>query len=613
MNKRRHLLHFTSLLATGPMLAACASRSPGPAVAHWQAGTNSQSDMSGQADAERRADAARLMANASPQAIARALHLSNRLGYGPRPGDLEQILHQGEAAYIEQQLQPASIPLPQALVAELESLVTMRMPIGEKIAEYQAEIAAFVAAQLNRPNAATTLATPQTASSSPSLDIASASSTAPASTPPSSTPSSSTSQFSTSPVPTPRPTRGQLIREVSYDVSRNRLLRAIDSPRQLEEVMVEFWYNHFNVFIGKGLDRVLVGHYEQHAIRPHVFGRFRDLLGATAKHPAMLFYLDNAQSVADGFVPRGAATAPRGLNENYARELMELHTLGVDAGYTQKDVTELARILTGWSFDRRENTTNAFRFDERRHDRGIKMLLGHRIEPAGIAEGERALDLLAAHPATARHIAKKLAQYFVSDQPSKTLIAQLASRFTQSGGEIREVLRELFKSNEFWNLEQTKFKTPYQFVVSATRAAGVSLPRSVLPLVGALNQMGMPLYACPTPDGYPNTEAAWLNPEAMTRRLNFATALAERRLALNRDVDASNMPPLGNPQAISRVTDRSQAVNINRTPIASGLDWNELLKVLGPSIKASTRSLIESSPVELRAAMLLGSPEFMRK
>ena len=214
--------------------------------------------------------------------------------------------------------------------------------------------------------------------------------------------------------------RKETVQLIAEQTAEARLAQAIDSPRQLEEVMVDFWFNHFNVFAGKGLDRALVSSYERDAIRPYVFGRFRDMLGATAKHPAMLFYLDNWMSVAPGFHPPGKANQNaqvNGLNENYAREVMELHTLGVDGGYTQRDVTELARMLTGWTFEPREMIRGgaSFRFAPARHDHGDKDWLGKHIGARGQAEGEWALDMLAAHPATARHISYELAQYFVSD------------------------------------------------------------------------------------------------------------------------------------------------------------------------------------------------------
>jgi uncharacterized protein (DUF1800 family) len=502
------------------------------------------------------AEVSSIRANASVTDLARATHVLNRLGFGPRPGDLEQVLAIGVDSYLEQQLNPAQIRLSEALQVELNALPTLRMQIGELTGEYQVAIAQFQSQQVT----------------------------------------------STPPLPTAPLGRRQFFREVASDATRNRLIRAIDSPCQLEEVLVDFWYNHFNVFIGKALDRVLIGHYEQHAIRPHVFGRFRDLLGATAKHPAMLFYLDNAQSVVPGFVaptalrPRGATDLPpprplraNGLNENYARELMELHTLGVDGGYSQKDVTELARMLTGWTFERRDSTGQAFRYDDRRHDHAAKRWLGRNVELSGLAEGEWALDILAAHPATARHIGFKLAQYFVADQPPELLVQALARTFLSSDGDIRSVLRTLIGSAEFWDPTHLKFKTPYQFVVSSVRAAGYSLPANVQVLQGTLNQLGMPLYGCPTPDGYKNTEVAWLSADAMTRRLSFATALANGRVALNRTIDP------------------------NTTANMPALDWNALLQTLGPSIKTSTRSLIETSSPELRAALVLGSPEFMRR
>ena len=259
------------------------------------------------------------------------------------------------------------------------------------------------------------------------------------------------------------------------DASEARILRALLSPRQLNEVMVDFWFNHFNVFSGKGLDDVWIGNYEEQAIRPFVLGRFRDLLFATTKHPAMLVYLDNALSTAPG--SPGARGRQKGLNENFAREVMELHTLGANGGYTQEDVVTLARVLTGWGV----NPPNARMFPEyaavfegARHDYSPKVFLGHPLKSRGKAEGEEALDILAHSPATAHHIAFELAQYFVADEPPPGLVERLAARFLETDGNIREVLRTLFASNEFWDSRGAKYKTPYQFVISAVRAAGVS-------------------------------------------------------------------------------------------------------------------------------------------
>jgi uncharacterized protein (DUF1800 family) len=368
----------------------------------------------------------------------------------------------------------------------------------------------------------------------------------------------------------------------------SRLLRALESPRQLEEAMVDFWFNHFNVYQNKATLRVLVGHYEHHAIRPHAMGRFRDLLGATAHHPAMLYYLDNWQSVGPQARARG-----RGLNENYARELMELHTLGVDGGYSQQDVTQLARMLTGWTIvpPARAGEFSAqaqqagFWFNERLHDTGDKQWLGERIAPQGKAEGDRALDLLARHPATARHIAFKLAQYFVADQPDPALVERLAKVFLAEDGQVVPVLRALFASDAFWSPAAVgaKFKTPYHYAISTLRAGGYGV-ENVLPIAGALGAQGMPLYRCQTPDGYKNTESAWLNPDGMSKRINFATQVAHGR--------------------------------VGQEQLAGGLDAPALVKSLGPLVTAATRELAareNSNDPALAVALVLAGPGMMRR
>jgi uncharacterized protein (DUF1800 family) len=350
-----------------------------------------------------------------------------------------------------------------------------------------------------------------------------------------------------------------------------------------------------------------------------VLGSFRDLLGATAKHPAMLFYLDNWLSTSNDFQPRpnkkggalGQKAKASGLNENYARELMELHTLGVDGGYTQNDVTELARILTGWTFDQRDLVMNnrGFRFDAQRHDNGSKQWLGRTINPQGQQEGEIALDILAMHPSTARHLSFELAQYFVQDQPPPALVERMTRRYLESNGNIRDVLRTLFTSREFMAQAGTgsKFKTPYQFVVSAARAGDVQFT-NVRPFLGALSQLGMPLYGCQTPDGYKNTESAWLNPDALTRRISFATALAAGRLPLNKEVDDGKA--MGKKQ-LERQASGDMSGN-TRNSNAAPLDANALLTTLGPAISPQTRTTIAANPAPLRAAMVLGSPDFMQ-
>ena len=471
----------------------------------------------------------------------RALHVLNRLAYGPRPGDVAQVMRMGVDQYIDEQLHPERIVLPASLNRQLANLSAIKKSDRDLIAEFR--------------DAA------KEAKQDPERG---------------------------------KQERRELVKQIALQTAAARLSRAIDSPRQLEEVMVDFWFNHFNVFEGKGLDRVLIAGYEREAIRPHVLGRFRDLLGATATHPAMLFYLDNWQSTAPGFKPLfrgGNKQAPSGLNENYARELMELHTLGVDGGYTQKDVTELARILTGWTFDPREGS---FRFAERRHDQGDKTWMGHSINANGQAEGEFALDELAKSPATARHISYKLAQYFVADQPPPHLVEQLARRFTQSGGDIRAVLNTLFHSPEFWDPANYggKFKTPYQYVLSALRASDAHVV-NYLPVLGALRQLGMPLYGCQTPDGYKNTQEAWLNPDALTRRINFATALAAGRLAL------STIPDRDNAHAMEQAK--------NFTPV----DAKVLAATLDGLLSEQTRASVAAADSRLQSALMLGSPDFM--
>ena len=451
-------------------------------------------------------------AHAAPETTQQqAAHVLNRLGFGPRPGEIDQVASTGVLRYIATQLDPAALAIPAALQARLDAIDTINRPAGAVLADY-------------------------VAANKQARDETDAS----------------------------KAQRRAVIERIGRETAEARVLRALESPRQLEESMVDFWFNHFNVFNGKGNDQALVASYERDAIRPNAMGNFRDLLGATAQHPAMLYYLDNAQSSAAG------------VNENFARELMELHTLGVDAGYSQKDVTELARMLTGWTFDQRRLVADneTFRFDQRRHDTGAKTWLGREVAPAGQAEGEAALDVLASHPATARHVSYQLAQYFVQDAPPPALVARMARSWQDSRGDIRTVLRTMFYSPEFMApaAMHAKFKTPYRYVLSAARAAAppfVNVPQ----LLGTMRQMGMPLYGCQTPDGYQNTEAAWLNPDALSRRIAFATALA------------------GGKQPV---------------------DAMQLDATLGSTISPRTRDIVAQHAAPLRASMLLGSPDFMQ-
>ncbi len=468
---------------------------------------------------------------------AKILHVINRLSFGLRAGEIEAVKSQGIDAYIQSQLTPDSLVEPPSLTQQLGSLTTLQMSAAEIMKQYQQTRVDKKAQRVNaQAMTANVQITPQTT---------------------------------------------QLRRRVLQEATQGRLLRAIASPRQLEEVMVDFWYNHFNVYSGKGRDRFLVGNYEQQAIRPYVFGKFRSLLASTSKHPAMLFYLDNWQNTAPN--SSGAKGRYKGLNENYARELMELHTLGVNGGYNQQDIITLARILTGWGFpgNRQGNTDESgFYFDANRHDSSDKVFLGQTIKGGGIEEGEKALDILSRHPATARRISYKLAQYFVTDEPPTSLVEQLAKRFQETDGDIKAVLNTLFRSSEFLDAKyyNAKFKTPYQYVVSALRATDTQVDnfRSV---TGLLSQMGMAIYGCQTPDGYKNTQEAWLNPDAILRRISLTTALASGRFA-----------------------GKSSPVNAQ-----------QLSTTLGNSFSAKTMQVVAANPEEMKAALMLGSPEFMRR
>jgi uncharacterized protein (DUF1800 family) len=316
---------------------------------------------------------------------------------------------------------------------------------------------------------------------------------------------------------------------VALDLSQGKLLRAIYSNRQLEELLTDFWFNHFNVYLDKGADHFLITEYERDVIRPHVLGRFRDLLEATAKSPAMLFYLDNWQSRAPG-QSRGQR-AQSGLNENYGRELMELHTLGVDGGYTQHDVTEVARCFTGWTIDQ-PGQGGPFSFNPRIHDQGEKTVLGVRILPGGgIEDGEKVLDILARHPATAHFISRKLAIRFVADDPPPALVEHMAQTFLKTNGDLRAMMTTMLESKEFWSLGAygSKLKSPLELVASAVRAADGDVDFAT-GLVNQVAQMGQPLYRKQEPTGYSNSSQEWLNSGGLLARLNFAVNLAGNKI-----------------------------------------------------------------------------------
>jgi uncharacterized protein (DUF1800 family) len=378
-------------------------------------------------------------------------------------------------------------------------------------------------------------------------------------------------------------------------LAQGKLLRAIQSDRQLEEVLVDFWYNHFNVDAGKGAARTMVTSYERDAIRPHVLGKFRDLLESTANSPAMIFYLDNNQSS----VPKPEAAAPtngrvilkplapRGLNENYGRELMELHTLGVNGGYTQKDIVEVARCFTGWTIENPQG--GAFKYDDQMHDKGEKTVLGVTIPAGGGKEdGEKVLDILARHPSTARFISRELAQRFVADDPPPALIERMAKSFRDSDGDIRAVLNTLFTSKEFFSqgAYRAKVKTPFEMIVSAVRATGATVENAA-PLASQAAAMGQPLYRKLEPTGYSNVGEDWMSSAGLLARMNFALDLVQNQVDGVR-VDAAKFSAV--PAAVARqilFTDAAQ----------------KTLEAIGA----------EQPDPGLIAGMILGSPDFQRR
>lgn len=470
------------------------------------------------------------------------IHVLNRLSFGPRPGDIERVQAMGIWQYVSEQLNPELIQDPLSNMRTPALDASRRNPI-DVLADYNQERSDARNKNMNF-------------------------------------------QYMVLRGPRVKSQSQEFFRNLNKQYVTAKLQRAIDSPRQLQEVMTEFWYQHFNVCINKDIDRVWVGPYEDQAIRPYALGRFRDLLGATCHHPAMLYYLDNWQNTAPN--SKGAKGNQKGLNENYARELMELHTLGVDGGYTQKDVIELARILTGLGYapspaalsDGKLQPIGSYgaTFDATRHDFGDKILLGKHFSGTGESEVEQALDMLARQPATAQHVCYKMAQYFVSDKPSPALVTKMAAVFKASDGDIKKVMTSMVQSPEFWSADNNKYKTPFRYVVSAVRAVGLE-PQDYSPLIDMLNQQGQPTYAYLTPDGYKNTKEAWLNADSLLKRINFATALGMGTLKGN------NYPP-------------PEYRRLGAT-------------IAGSRFSPQTVTTIAAQPEELRSALLLGSPEFM--
>jgi uncharacterized protein (DUF1800 family) len=389
-------------------------------------------------------------------------HLLHRIAFGPRPADVELVQDLGIQKYLEQQLHPDRID-DKSTDERLEHLSSLGMSTSKLMEIYVPK------------RKLRNLQVPAMVRNVPQ----------------------------------------QLLQELQTQ----KVIRAVHSRKQLQEMMTDFWFNHFNVFWAKNADRWLTTNYEMTAIRPHVFGKFRNLLMATAKNPAMLFYLDNHLS-----------SSIKGINENYARELMELHTLGVDGGYTQKDVQEVARAFTGWSINR-AHVNGEFIFRPRMHDSGEKIVLGRTIRAGGIRDGEEVIDILSRHPSTARFLATKLVRRFVSDDPPAPLVARVADVYRNSDGDIREMMHAILTSKEFNSPEAVgaKTKTPFEYVASAIRALDGTTDGS-RELGQSIARMGQPLYQCQPPTGYPDRGEYWMTNAAILERLNFAVALAGNQI-----------------------------------------------------------------------------------
>ncbi len=511
---------------------------------------------------------------------ARVTHALNRFAYGPSPSDRADLERVGLGAWLDGQLRPALDP---AIEQRLSGFKTLQLSVAEAMKAYPRpkQVLEAQGVDLNGPDAKQQLE----ALSKVNPD--------------------------------------ELPRQLVIELTQAKLLRAATSKRQLEEVLVDFWFNHFNVSAEKGRTRWMVNAYEREAIRPFVFGRFRDLLGATAKHPAMLWYLDNWSSVREGFTLRRGgkrlAAEPTmaedgepevkpvlGLNENYARELMELHTLGVNGGYTQADVREAARALTGWGLQIRPRQPGfgTFEFHPLAHDDGPKRVLTLELT-SGLMQrdGEQLLDFLARHPATARHLALKLCQKFVSDTPPPALVERVAAEYLRTEGDLTATYRALIESPETWSPAAVgaKTRTPLEFVVAAVRAVG-TLDEVQRPLASALEQLGQPLYRCAPPTGYREDSAGWISAGALVSRINFGLKLASGRIP-----GVLVMPPAPSASASIEKT----ALRVLGRPASDGT-----LATIKRALALPAENEVDE-PLAIDEAkvlgLLLGSPEFQNQ
>jgi uncharacterized protein (DUF1800 family) len=556
------------------------------------------------------------------------LHALNRLGYGPRPGDVERIEKTGLETWIDEQLNPDSID-DSALDRRLEKYPTLAMSSQELLEEFPP---AALAAKKEGETKDEYKQEMQQKRRDAMADVAETRND-----------NVDKAQEQLAKIQGP----GRIIAELSMA----KIDRAVYSNRQLEAVMEDFWFNHFNVFAGKGADRWLLTSYVRDTIRPNTMEKFQDLLTATAKSPAMLFFLDNWLSVdpvafkehqedmaerraryqsmlgggfgAFGFQRPGGGAAgaqdaqrpqqqDRGLNENYGREVMELHTVGVDAGYTQQDVIEMAECLTGWTV-REPRHDPEFVFRPEFHAQGKKVVMGHTFDSGGERDGEEALAMLANDSHTAKFISSELARHFVSDTPPPALVARMTKAYESTGGDIRSVLKTMIYSPEFWSKEtyRAKVKTPFELVASTARALDADVTVS-LPLVAWIGRMGEPLFLCQPPTGYSDKASTWVNTGALLNRLNFALGFATDHMAgANVDLadlfgeDASKNPEMALSRSLDLFLDGQVAATTRQTLEARLNDPQILQARLDDPVKQVNEGLL--------SGLVLGTPEFQRR
>jgi uncharacterized protein (DUF1800 family) len=555
----------------------------------------------------------------------KVVQLVSRITFGPRPGDLERVRDKGLKAFLDEQLHPERLD-DSALQARLANLPTLSMSTGELMRKYPAPNQ-FQQARMHMEMESTGQQGLTASHAATALGMEGMSSTQ----------ASDTSQ------------------EVVAELGREGLLRAVYSERQLEEVMVQFWMNHFNIFAGKGPDKWMLTSFERDTIRPHALGKFEDLLVATARSPAMLFYLDNWMSAAPGSNPQpllgprlasGAgwrrfggglmpaafaagdsgprflkAGAPngqkRGLNENYGRELMELHTLGVDGGYTQQDVIELARCLTGWTV-RRPREEAEFFFNPSIHDDGPKTVLGYKIAAGrGIEDGLEALHILATHPSTARFVSQKLCRRFVADNPPISLVERASHDFANTNGDVRATLKTILSSSEFYSeaAYRVKVKSPLEMAASTLRAFDADTD-AARPLIGLMARMGEPPFRYQAPAGYADLENTWISSSSLLARLNFATIIVSNRVPGTRIDFASAAANVESPA--SMVDDLSRRLTGEVLSASSRQAILTSLQDIQGQSASAAHSLPADEPERFAtlvtvAALVIGSPEFQRR